>query len=180
MKLNWTKEEDEALTYYIEVLGANNWNAISSNMKGITARQCKERYDFYLKQNINNSPYTLEEDLKLMKLVQDLGSNWDRIKEYFQNRTSYSLKNHFNKLATNFQVNKTLARVQADLIMEKYNKQNQKPQEEENLVQTTKETTSIGVQTMEDRDIQVYSFFIDLIAEFETKFYKYRDLYKNE
>ena len=34
VKLNWTKEEDEALTYYIEVLGANNWNAISSNMKG--------------------------------------------------------------------------------------------------------------------------------------------------
>ena len=183
VKLNWTKEEDDALTYYVEVYGANNWNTISSNIKGTTPRQCKERYEFYLKQNINTGPFTLEEDLRLMKLVQDIGSNWDKLKEYFQNRTSYSLKNHFSQLVSNFKVNKTVAKLQAELIMEKYNKKNQKQQqqqEEENLVQTTKETTSIGVQTMEVPDVQVYSFFIDLLAEFDTKFNKLRDLYKNE
>ena len=179
LKLKWTKEEDEILADCIEMYGLNSWNTVSANIKGTTPRQCKERYDFYLKHAINTGPYTLEEDLKLMKLVQELGNNWDKIKEYFQDkRTASSLKNHFRLITENYKVNKTPAKIQAELIMEKYHKKNQ--QQEENLVQTTKETTSIGVQTMEIPDIKVYSLFIDLLAEFDTKFNKIMEISRNE
>ena len=178
LKLNWTKEEDNTLADCIEIYGINDWNKISANIKGTTPRQCRERYEFYLKPIINTGPFTLEEDLQLIKLVQKIGNKWSKIKEHFENRSTIKLKNRFQEISSYYKFNKPLAILQADLIMDSYNKKNQ-PQEE-NLVQTTKDFTSIGVQTMEIPDVKVYSLFVDLLAEFDTKFNKIMGITRNE
>ena len=88
--------EDTLLKSLVRLYGENNWEVIAANMKGRKARQCKDRWFLYLSPNINISPWTDEEEAKLVKLVGELGPRWVKITKHFDRRTDTQIKNRWN------------------------------------------------------------------------------------
>jgi len=43
----------------------------------------------------NNEPFSHEEDIRLVRLTEELGTNWIKIAEIFGNRGAIKLKNRF-------------------------------------------------------------------------------------
>ena len=91
----FTEKEDELLKELVSKNGLYNWEKVAEEMKTRNARQCKERYLYYLDPTINNEPFTGEEDLKLLTLVREQGTRWSSLTERFTKRTQYSLKNRW-------------------------------------------------------------------------------------
>jgi hypothetical protein len=101
-KEKFTKDDDERLMKIISERGSINWIIISEVMGNKNARQCKERYEYYLSPNINRRPFTREEDLMLIQQYQLHGPKWIPISLHFQRRTDSQLKNRFHKLKRTF------------------------------------------------------------------------------
>ena len=92
----FTEDEDEQLKELVKKYGMYSWEKVAAGMETRTARQCKERFLFYLDPNINNEPYTIEEDLMLLNIVKEKGTRWSYFANYvLKDRTQYSLKNRW-------------------------------------------------------------------------------------
>ena len=61
-KSSWSRVEDELLVKAVAKWGPHDWYQIASEMPGRLPRQCRERYKNHLRQGINTSPFTAEED----------------------------------------------------------------------------------------------------------------------
>ena len=95
-KKMFTEDEDEQLKELVKKYGMYSWEKVAAGMETRTARQCKERFLFYLDPNINNEPYTIEEDLTLLNIVKEKGTRWSYFANYvLKDRTQYSLKNRW-------------------------------------------------------------------------------------
>jgi hypothetical protein len=91
----FTKEEDRLLMNFVEHYG-EDWNIIASLMIDRNSRQVRERYRYYLDPSITKDPWTKEEDLKLIELIEKYGSRWKKISESFAGRNEVSVKNRWN------------------------------------------------------------------------------------
>lgn len=91
----FTKEEDALMMELIKRFGYD-WKKIASIMIDRTEKQCRERFKAYLKPDINNKPWTEEEDAKLVSLYSTIGPKWVEISKYFRGRTDNMVKNRFN------------------------------------------------------------------------------------
>ena len=91
----WTLLEDKKLSEIILSSKSINWSVIASKMKTRNARQCQERWEYYLSPNVNNSPWSPEEDALLIQKYSIIGSRWAEIARYFNRRTSANVKNRF-------------------------------------------------------------------------------------
>ena len=91
----FTEKEDELLKELVSKNGLYNWEKVAEAMKTRNARQCKERYLYYLDPTINNEPFTFDEDLMLLTLVREKGTRWSSLTERFVKRTQYALKNRW-------------------------------------------------------------------------------------
>jgi hypothetical protein len=60
-----------------------------------TIRQIRERYKNYLQKDVDLSPFTKEEDYKLIQLVAEKGNRWTEISNSFPRRTDVKLKNRY-------------------------------------------------------------------------------------
>ena len=95
----FTEDEDEQLKELVKKYGIYSWEKIAAEMKERTARQCKERYLFYLNPSVNNGLYTIEEDLMLLNAVKESGTRWSYFANFIlKDRTQYSLKNRWSFL----------------------------------------------------------------------------------
>ena len=65
--------EDELLINLVGTHG-ENWKLISEFIPGRNPKQCRERWNLYLKPDINKSPFTEDEDRLLLEKVRELGS----------------------------------------------------------------------------------------------------------
>ena len=97
-KRMFTKAEDEKLVQLVKKFGINDWERIIRHMPNRNARQCKERWTYYLDPKINNTMYSIEEDVRLLNKVKEYGKKWTTIASLFDNRTPYSLKNRYQYL----------------------------------------------------------------------------------
>lgn len=97
-KQQFTLEEDMKLQNLVQKYGTKNWQLISSIMQNRNERQCKERWTKYLSPELNNTPWTDEEDKLLVRKVKELGQKWVKISKEFNKRTDASLKNRWNVL----------------------------------------------------------------------------------
>jgi hypothetical protein len=52
----------------------------------------------YLSPELRDAPWTLEEDLFLIRKQRELGAKWVQLAKYFPNRTDAMVKNRFNRL----------------------------------------------------------------------------------
>ncbi|KAH0785983.1 Myb-like DNA-binding domain containing protein [Histomonas meleagridis] len=94
----FSEEEDERLKEIVTRLGDNDWVAISQEMPGRNARQCKERWSYYLSPSLNTSPWSEEEDKLLLSKQRELGSKWVKISKFFDHRTDAMVKNRYQVL----------------------------------------------------------------------------------
>lgn len=76
-----------------------NWYYIANQIEGRSVRQCRERYQLFLSDGIKRKvKWTKEEDELLLAKYSILGPKWKKMEEFFDGRTSYSIKNRFISL----------------------------------------------------------------------------------
>ena len=97
-KDKFTPAEDAKLKILVSLFGIGSWNKISEKMGTRNPRQCRDRYKNYLAPNLNNSPWTIEDDIKLEELVQKMGKKWSLIAKEFQGRTDINIKSRYSLL----------------------------------------------------------------------------------
>ena len=90
--------EDMKLRAMVLQLGINDWKKISEKMPNRTPRQCRERYKNYLAPEIQNGPWTREEDNALLMLYQKFGPRWSTISQFFRTRSEVNVKNRWTSI----------------------------------------------------------------------------------
>ena len=95
------KSEDELLIQLVKKYGTDSWTEIASEIEGRTPRQCRNRYNFFLSPEVNNSPWTAEERELLAKKYEEFGPRWALLRTFFPGRTDMNIKNEFGRLARN-------------------------------------------------------------------------------
>lgn len=91
-------EEDALLQKLVLQLGSDNWKAIAAIVPGRTARQCRERYRYYLEPTLNKNTWAEEEDRLLIVKFTEMGPKWAQIAYWFANRTPVDLKNRLHMI----------------------------------------------------------------------------------
>ena len=97
-KKKFTPEEDELLKKFVAQYGEHNWERIAALLGNRNARQCHDRWKFYINPKINKEPFTQEEDYLLINLVYQYGSMWVQISKHFKNRSDVQMKNRWKTL----------------------------------------------------------------------------------
>ncbi|GMH89062.1 hypothetical protein TL16_g11343, partial [Triparma laevis f. inornata] len=78
-KGNWTEAKDAKVVELVQRLGAKKWSAIAVQLPDRSGRQCWTRWHDHLSPDINKSPWTREEDLKILEAHEALGNRWAEI-----------------------------------------------------------------------------------------------------
>ena len=91
----WSESEDAMLRRLVNKAKVPNWNTIAKRFHNRNARQCKDRWNYYLSPNVNNSEWTEEEDKLLFEKFEEFGTKWSAIAKFFNNRTNTNVKNRW-------------------------------------------------------------------------------------
>ena len=94
----FTQLEDKMLKRLVRVYGEKSWEEVATHMKNRNARQCHDRWRYYLCPRINKNPWTQEEDERLIKEVSHCCGKWVKIAKKFKGRTDTQIKNRWNTL----------------------------------------------------------------------------------
>ena len=102
----FTIKESSRLLQLVRDYGTNNWNEIAKHMPNRNARACKKHWNMCIKstltKNLDKNQFTIEEDILLVNKVNEIGTYWREISEFFKHRSHTQLMNRYNKyLKTN-------------------------------------------------------------------------------
>ena len=97
-KQKFTPEEDEQLKRLVEKFGENDWERVAAMLVNRNARQCHDRWKFYVNPALNKEPFTEQEDWLLINLVSKYGGMWVQISKHFKNRSDVQMKNRWKTL----------------------------------------------------------------------------------
>lgn len=100
-KGKWTPEEDEMLINLFKEFGSS-WQKISLAIPGRTDDQCAKRYIEVLDPSTKDRlrPWTIDEDLLLIKKVKTYGTKWRTISNEMVGRPSLTCRNRWRKIVT--------------------------------------------------------------------------------
>ena len=104
-KKKFSPEEDELLKRLVAEYGEFEWELIASKFNNRNARQCHDRWKFYVNPKLNKEPFTEEEDMRLINLVSKYGGMWVQISKHFKNRSDVQMKNRWKALQKQMQKN---------------------------------------------------------------------------
>ena len=104
-KQKFTPEEDEQLKKLVEKYGENDWERVAAMLVNRNARQCHDRWKFYVNPTLNKEPFTEEEDWLLINLVSKYGGMWVQISKHFKNRSDVQMKNRWKTLQKRIKTN---------------------------------------------------------------------------
>lgn len=93
----WSSFEDRLL---LDIVSSRprrsiNWKEVSAKIPNRNPRQCQERWDYYLSPDVNNTPWTFEEDMLLIEKQREFGTKWSIIATFFKGRTNTNVKNRY-------------------------------------------------------------------------------------
>lgn len=91
----FTPEEDEVLRNLVQQYGKSDWVTIAQHFQNRTPRQCRDRWKHYISPEVVTGNWTEEDDQLLLLKVQELGSRWSTISQFFPGRTDIGVKNHY-------------------------------------------------------------------------------------
>lgn len=91
----FSPSEDYLLKRLVEIHGDKNWEQISKYLDGRNARACRERWRLNLSPGIVNGPWSHEEDMLLVKRVQEIGPKWKLLSKEFIGRSECNIKNRW-------------------------------------------------------------------------------------
>lgn len=97
----WTPYEDQRLLAGILKNGIENWTPISKFVgNGRTRSQCSQRWYRGLNPKISKEQWSQEEEAKLMKLVEELGTgSWTKIAAKMGNRSDVQCRYRYKQLS---------------------------------------------------------------------------------
>jgi hypothetical protein len=93
----WTQPEDTRLLSAIWRFGYENWSAIARFVgNGRTRSQCSQRWQRSLDPRISRSPWTSEEDIRLLQAVSQHGEkSWARVSVEIGSRSDVQCRYHY-------------------------------------------------------------------------------------
>ncbi|KAM0688434.1 hypothetical protein COBT_000307 [Conglomerata obtusa] len=91
----WSEDENNKLIELISKHGLNNWKKIAETMGTRNSRQCRERYENHLAENIKKGKYTSNEDKFIVEFVFKEGKKWKLISKELSGRSANSIKNRW-------------------------------------------------------------------------------------
>jgi hypothetical protein len=95
----FTRTEDSQLLHYVLEYGDNNWGYIAEQMGGgFNARQCRERWRYYLDPDLGDTAWTNVEDADLLAKVEQFGAHWTTIAHHFPGRSGNTVRNRYQLL----------------------------------------------------------------------------------
>ena len=98
VKKRWTEEEDRNLKAAVEKEGTKSWSEIAKYVENRSPKQCRERWLSNLSPENSKDEWSIEDDVKLIKLFSKYGSMWKSFTTYFKGRNDIALKNRYNWL----------------------------------------------------------------------------------
>lgn len=172
-RMPFTKEEDQQLLQLVQYIGVNdksNWYFIASHIKGRTPRQCRERYQLFLSDDVRKkAKWTKDEDELLISKYKIYGPHWKQMEQFFNGRTSYNIKNRFISLNRRYKfANKSQSTFNYDSYSPTENKLENKI--EKTIEKPIEDDSSLLTQT-ENNQKEIYSSaFTDFDFDFDDFF----------
>ncbi|OHT13399.1 Myb-like DNA-binding domain containing protein [Tritrichomonas foetus] len=93
----FTPKEDASLIKLVNEIGVGAWSKIAKKMSKRSPKQCRDRYNNYLKEGVKTCKWSDEEDQLLCKLFEEIGPKWVQMSRVIQGRSENDIKNRWYK-----------------------------------------------------------------------------------
>ena len=91
----WSIDEDRRLLDWVRREGPSKWSQCAEFINGRSGKQCRERWFNTLHPEVRRGGWNAEEDFKIFKKYNEVGSKWSQIAKELPGRTENSIKNRF-------------------------------------------------------------------------------------